>query len=92
MVLIGVDASSRNALETISYGFARPLVVHNGIGQYPCLARRKERDNALIVAHVGYLHDWKGWRNTLDGVMLARQRGANVRMVIAGDETGRRKL
>ena len=37
------------------------------------------------MAHIGILNDSKGWRKTLDGVMLARQRDANVRMVIAGD-------
>jgi glycosyltransferase involved in cell wall biosynthesis len=85
VVPVAVDASSRDAIESFFPGSIGPAVVHNGIGRYPRLERQKDRDNALVVAHVGILNDSKGWRKTLDGVMLARRRDANVRMIIAGD-------
>lgn len=85
VVPVAVDASTRDAIEVVFPGSARSPVVHNGIGRYPRLARQKDRDNALVVAHIGILNDSKGWRKTLDGVILARQRDANVRMIIAGD-------
>lgn len=92
--LVSVDASNPHVADVL-FGVPAHLfrVIYNGVEdpaaretQIVALNRHRTMSRSpLIVGQVGIIDEGKGWRCTAQAVEIARQRGFDIRLVIAGD-------